>query len=84
MQEVLKKKIEELTNEARALVEQREKIFGVVQEIEVRLHQIAGAITELDSLLKGSSNEASTDGGSQIPTSTSGADEAAPAAEDGI
>jgi predicted dinucleotide-utilizing enzyme len=52
MQEVLKKKIEELTNEARALVEQREKIFGVAQEIEVRLHQISGAISEIDKLLK--------------------------------
>jgi predicted dinucleotide-utilizing enzyme len=57
MQEVLKKKIEELTNEARALVEQREKIFGMAQEIEVRLHQISGAISEIDKLLKDGEKE---------------------------
>ena len=56
MREVLLKKIEDLGREAQALVEQREKIFNMVQEIEVRLHQISGAISEFDKLLKSKEN----------------------------
>ena len=52
MQNVLKKKLEDLGKEASALVKRREQLIGMIQEIEVRLHQISGAITELDSLSK--------------------------------
>lgn len=52
MEEVLKKKLEELGKEAQSLVEQRERMFGLIQEIEVRLHQISGAISEFDNVLK--------------------------------
>lgn len=51
MKEVLTKKIEELGKEAQELVRQREILFSNIQEIEVRLHQISGAISELDKLL---------------------------------
>ena len=57
MQEVLKKKLEDLGKEAQMLVERREQMIGMIQEIEVRLHQISGAITELDSLSKSMENK---------------------------
>ena len=52
MREVLVKKLEDLGNEARALVGEREKILTMIQDIEVRLHQISGAISEIDNMLK--------------------------------
>lgn len=60
MREALIKKIEDLGKEAQALVEQREKMFNLVQEIEVRLHQISGAISEFDKLLKSKENDDET------------------------
>jgi len=51
MREIIIKKIEELSADAQDLVEQREQAIKRVQEIEVRLHQIAGAISELDRLV---------------------------------
>ena len=52
MREIIIKKIEELSADAQDLVEQREQAIKRVQEIEVRLHQIAGAISEIDKMLK--------------------------------
>jgi predicted nuclease with TOPRIM domain len=57
MLEVLKKKLEALGNEAQSLVGRREQMISAVQEIEVRLHQISGAISELDNLLKSIENK---------------------------
>jgi uncharacterized coiled-coil DUF342 family protein len=80
MLEALKKKMEELGQEAQALVQQREQMLSLVQEIEVRLHQISGAISEFDKLLKdGANNEASKDNRSGISESSSGSTEATPA-----
>jgi hypothetical protein len=60
MRDVLKKKLEELGIEAQSLVEEREKIFRMVQEIEIRLHQISGAISEIDKLLQSEEKKGET------------------------
>ena len=52
MLELLKSKIIKLSDEARATIEERERLESAIQQLEVRLHQIAGAISEIDSLSK--------------------------------
>lgn len=57
MKDTLLKRIEALSNEAGSLVNRREHLHRSIQEIEIRLHQIAGAITELDTIVKGDNGE---------------------------
>lgn len=57
MQEVLKNKLEELSKEAGGLVNQREQLVTMLGELEVRLHQISGAISEIDKILKSIENK---------------------------
>lgn len=52
MREVIQKKIEELGAEAKILVDNRDQYAAELQKIEVRLHQISGAISEMYKLLK--------------------------------
>ena len=51
MIEILKQKLEELSIEARQLVSEREQAIRAVQDIEVRMHQVTGAMVELDKLI---------------------------------
>jgi len=52
MREALVEKLNELGKEANSLVGVREQLYSQMQEIEVRLHQISGAISEIDKMLK--------------------------------
>lgn len=52
MKEKLSKRIQELSNEATNLVQERDRLGGLIRDIEVRLHQITGAVIDLDQLLK--------------------------------
>jgi len=52
MREALVEKLNELGKEANSLVGVREQLYNQMQEIEVRLHQISGAISEIDKMLK--------------------------------
>lgn len=45
-------KIEELSKEAQSLMGKRERLSSEINQIEIRLHQIAGAITEIDQISK--------------------------------
>jgi len=60
MRDILANRLEDLKSEAQSLVEQRERMLNAIQEMEIRLHQISGAITEIDQLLrtKGDEDEA--------------------------
>lgn len=53
-------KIDQLSLEAQALISRREEIYAEMNSIEVRLHQIAGAIGELHSLITEEPNEVET------------------------
>jgi hypothetical protein len=57
VKQVLSNKIELLSQEATGLINELDELDRRRQMIEVRLHQIAGAIQELDSLLQGESHE---------------------------
>jgi len=57
MQEVLKNKLEELSKEAGDLVNQREQLMAMLRELEVRLHQISGAMSEIDKISKSIDNK---------------------------
>jgi hypothetical protein len=57
MKDALVQAIETLGKEAQTLIQERERLYGIVQEIEVRLHQISGAIAEMDKLLKTESTD---------------------------
>lgn len=59
MKQALTNKIEQLSREATSVIRELEELAQHRQMLEVRMHQIAGAIQELDSLLKGDVNEAS-------------------------
>lgn len=48
----LVKKIEALSEEASQLMQLRAQYDNRIRELEVRLHQIAGAIAELDAIIK--------------------------------
>lgn len=52
MKERLAKRIQELSEEATQLVRERERLGNLIGDIEVRLHQITGAVIDLDQLLK--------------------------------
>jgi predicted nuclease with TOPRIM domain len=60
MQQKLIDKIEELSKECQQLITKREQHYTAIKEIETRLHQIAGAITALDSLIKENKGETGT------------------------
>ena len=51
--EVVKKRLLELEQEASQLVGYREKLYKIINDTDVRLHQITGAITELTNLFRG-------------------------------
>lgn len=51
------KRIEALGQEAASLMQLRAQHEDALKNIEVRLHQIAGAITELDAATKGGEDE---------------------------
>jgi hypothetical protein len=51
MRSVIEDRIKGLNKEALSLVEQRENMLNLVQELEVRLHQVSGAVEELTKLL---------------------------------
>lgn len=52
MEELLVKKISTLSEEAKGIIQERERLESAIQQLDVRLHQIAGAISEIDSLFK--------------------------------
>ena len=51
MLDLISQKIETLSNEAKTLIAKKEELQNTMNEIDVRLHQIAGAISELYTLL---------------------------------
>ena len=61
MKQQLVDKIEELSKECQQLISKREQHHAAIREIEIRLHQIAGAITAIDSIIKEDKSETGTD-----------------------
>jgi predicted nucleic acid-binding Zn-ribbon protein len=57
--DILKNRMVELSQEAERLVSEREKMYRQIGDIDTRLTQIVGAITELDKLLKAIIGESS-------------------------
>lgn len=57
MKERLLKKIEDLSKEAAKLSQDREELYKSIEQVNIRLHQIIGAIRELDQLVKESEGE---------------------------
>lgn len=57
MQDKILKKLQSLSEEAQALVEQRDSYIRAIEQLEIRLHQVSGAISEIDSLLKEDNKE---------------------------
>lgn len=53
-------KIDQLSTEAQQLIARREVLYAEMNNIEVRLHQIAGAIGELQSIIDEEPNETKT------------------------
>lgn len=51
MREMISKRISELSRELESLTEERRVLSKRVEDIEVRLHQLVGAIYELQSIL---------------------------------
>ena len=48
----MRQKIEKLGEEATQIVNDRDKLFAKIDNLNVRLTQITGAISELDKLIK--------------------------------
>ena len=57
MKTAIIKRIEALGTEAGKLMQLRDQHEQAIKDIEIRLHQIAGAITELDAMTKGDKGE---------------------------
>ena len=58
--EDVKERIERLQREAEQLVNQRDSLYKTIKDIEIRLHQIVGAVTELNKIVQeGEHNEGS-------------------------
>jgi methyl-accepting chemotaxis protein len=57
MIEKLLQKIELLSSEARNIVDRKENITREIEQLDIRLHQVVGAITEIDHLIKEIRNE---------------------------
>lgn len=51
MKNKIEDKIRLLSNEAQSLMEERQSLRNRMQEIDVRTHQLVGAIYELQSLI---------------------------------
>lgn len=51
MEEQIRSKIQALSNELDSLVKEKEYLFARGQEIDIRMHQLVGAIFELQNLL---------------------------------
>jgi hypothetical protein len=51
MRNLIENKIKELNEEVLSLIEQRENLLNLVQELDVRLHQVSGAISEFTKLI---------------------------------
>lgn len=51
MKQIIEQRIEELSKEIQSLANEREAMKARDQEIEVRMHQLVGAIFELQSIL---------------------------------
>ena len=51
MKNLIENKIKELNEEVLSLIEQRENLLNLVQELDVRLHQVSGAISEFTKLI---------------------------------
>jgi hypothetical protein len=60
MKNQLLKRIEELGQEASKLLHVKTQYQAAIAEIDTRMHQIAGAIMELDAIVKGETSEART------------------------
>ena len=67
--EAIVKRLRELNFEAEQLVNQRDQMYKHISDIDVRLHQVVGAIQELNNLKEGSENEVSSSDQSQVPIS---------------
>jgi hypothetical protein len=50
--QLINKRITELQLEADKLVKQRDQLYKTISDIDVRLHQIIGAVDELNTLIK--------------------------------
>lgn len=57
MKEQITNKIKELQQEAQHLVDERMALDKRQHNIDIRLTQVAGAISEIEQLLKGSTDE---------------------------
>lgn len=51
MKDLIQNKINQLSEEAHELIKDREEMVRQIEDINVRLHQIAGAITEFHGIL---------------------------------
>ena len=49
---IIKEKIVKLQQEADQLVKQRDGLYKTIGDIEVRLHQIVGAVNELNNIIQ--------------------------------
>lgn len=56
MQDILNDKIKDLQNEAESLSKAREQLLSQINEIDIRLHQIVGAMRSLDEIKTDTAN----------------------------
>ena len=87
--DILKSKIQQLGKEADALVQRKMELEQEAYQIETRLTQIVGALTELKNveseyLNRGIDNEISKDSGSRVHEGVQEASESTAADEDSI
>lgn len=69
--EAIKKRVTELKKEADRLVNQREQMYKSISDLDVRLHQIVGAVNELNKILTEGEKDAGNEGNkSTVPAST--------------
>lgn len=80
----LRDKISKLSSEARRIMQERDVLNDRISDIDIRLHQIAGAMSELDTIIVEINNEISTTSRSTIPTVPGQTDEASTTSETGI
>lgn len=59
MIETLLKRIEELGAEATKLMHRKNSLQEAIEQGDIRMHQISGAITELDAIINGEKYETS-------------------------
>jgi hypothetical protein len=61
MRDVIAKRIAELTNEIQSLHNERESMMARDREIDVRLHQLVGAVYEMQQLIQHPDHQPSDD-----------------------